>query len=159
MAGWHHWLDGSESEWTLGVGDGQGGLVCCNSWGRKESDTTEQLNWTELNRMAIDKLLSHSEPQCPHFIMGVTCLTPSCLSKHWTEESVWETNSNPDSGYHSILCSFFSLYFHPLLFLALACLFLFVVVVVLVEGCGVEMEIDIIKGWFCVLQMYLLHIK
>ena len=48
MAGWHHWLDGHEFEWTLGVGDGQGGLVCCDSWGRKESDTTEQLNWTEL---------------------------------------------------------------------------------------------------------------
>ena len=48
MAGWHHWLDGHESEWTPGVGDGQGGLACCNSWGRKESDTTERLNWTEL---------------------------------------------------------------------------------------------------------------
>jgi len=48
MAGWHHWLDGRESEWTLGVGDGQGGLACCNSWGCKESDTTERLNWTEL---------------------------------------------------------------------------------------------------------------
>ena len=46
MAGWHHWLNGHESEWTLGVGDGQGGLVCCNSCGCKESDTTEQLNWT-----------------------------------------------------------------------------------------------------------------
>ena len=49
MAGWHHGLDGSESEWTPGVGDGQGVLVCCSSWGRKESDMTEQLNWTELN--------------------------------------------------------------------------------------------------------------
>ena len=49
MAGWHHWLDGRESEWTPGVGDGQGGLACCYSWGRKESDTTERLNWTELN--------------------------------------------------------------------------------------------------------------
>ena len=47
MAGWHHWLDGRESGWTRGVGDGQGGLVCCDSWGRKESDTTEWLNWTE----------------------------------------------------------------------------------------------------------------
>ena len=46
MAGWHHWLDGHESEWTPGV-DGQGGLVCCDSWGCKESDTTERLNWTE----------------------------------------------------------------------------------------------------------------
>ena len=48
MSGWHHWLDGCESERTLGVGDGQGGLACCNSWGCKESDTTERLNWTEL---------------------------------------------------------------------------------------------------------------
>ena len=47
MAGWHHWLDGRESEWTLGVGDGQGGLACCDSWGHKELDTTGQLNWTE----------------------------------------------------------------------------------------------------------------
>ena len=48
MAGWHYWLDGRESGWTLGVGDGQGGLVCCKSWGRKESDTTEQLNWNQV---------------------------------------------------------------------------------------------------------------
>ena len=47
MAGWHHWLDGREFEWTPGVGDGQGGLACCDSWGCKESDTTEPLNWTE----------------------------------------------------------------------------------------------------------------
>ena len=50
MAGWHHWLNGHGFGWTLGVGDGQGGLACCNSWGHKESDTTERLNWTgELN--------------------------------------------------------------------------------------------------------------
>ena len=49
MARWHHWLDGRESEWTAGVGDGQGGLECCSSWSRKESDMTERLNWTELN--------------------------------------------------------------------------------------------------------------
>ena len=49
MAGWHHWLDGQEFGWTPGVGGGQGGLACCNSWGRKELDTTERLNWTELN--------------------------------------------------------------------------------------------------------------
>ena len=42
MAGWHHWLDGHESEWTPGVVDGQGGLAC-----HKEPDTTERLNWTE----------------------------------------------------------------------------------------------------------------
>ena len=49
MAGWHYWFDGCEFEWTPGVGDGQGGLACYNSWGHKESDTTEWLNWTELN--------------------------------------------------------------------------------------------------------------
>ena len=49
VAGWHHQLDGPESEWTPGVGDGQGGLACCDSWGWKELDTTEQLNWTKLN--------------------------------------------------------------------------------------------------------------
>ena len=47
MAGWHHWLNGRESGWTPGVGDGQGGLACCDSWGCKESDMTERLNWTE----------------------------------------------------------------------------------------------------------------
>ena len=47
MVGWHYRLDGHEFEWTPGVGDEQGGLACCDSWGRKESDTTERLNWTE----------------------------------------------------------------------------------------------------------------
>ena len=46
MTGWHHRLNGHEFGWTPGVGDGQGGLVCCNSWGHKESNMTEQLNWT-----------------------------------------------------------------------------------------------------------------
>ena len=49
MVGWQHWLDGHEFELALGVGDGQGGLVSCSPWGRKESDMTERLNW-------IDKL-------------------------------------------------------------------------------------------------------
>ena len=55
MAGWHHRLNGHEFEWTPGVGDGQRGLVCCNSWGHKELDTTEQLNWTELNTLPYIK--------------------------------------------------------------------------------------------------------
>ena len=45
IAGWHHQLNAHEFGWTLGAGDGQGGLACCGSWGCKESDTTEQLNW------------------------------------------------------------------------------------------------------------------
>ena len=48
MVGWHYWLNGHKFGWTLGVGDGQGGLVCCGSWGHKELDTTERLNWTEV---------------------------------------------------------------------------------------------------------------
>jgi len=44
-AGWNHWLDGHGFGWTPGVGDGQGGLACCDSWDRKKSDTTERLNW------------------------------------------------------------------------------------------------------------------
>ena len=49
MLGWHHQLNGHEFKQAPGVGDGQGSLVCCSPWDRKESDTTEWLNWTELN--------------------------------------------------------------------------------------------------------------
>ena len=59
MVGWHHQLNGHGFGWTLGVGDGQGALACCGSWGHKELDTTERLNWTEL------KWTYHS-----HFLWG-----------------------------------------------------------------------------------------
>ena len=49
MVGWHHQLHGREFVWTPGVGDGQGGLACCNSWSHKQSGMTELLNLTELN--------------------------------------------------------------------------------------------------------------
>ena len=56
MAGWHYQLDAHEFVWTPGVGDGQGGLACCDSWGRKEPDTTERLNWTELrNKWGVSR--------------------------------------------------------------------------------------------------------
>ena len=58
MAGCHHLLDEHEFEWTLGVGDGQGGLACCDSWGRKESDMTERLNWTELRNWTEQSSIS-----------------------------------------------------------------------------------------------------
>ena len=51
MVGWHHWLNGHGFGWTPGAGDGQGGLACCSSWDRKESDTTEWLNWTEIGQL------------------------------------------------------------------------------------------------------------
>ena len=76
MAGWHHWLDAHEFGWTLGVGDGQGGLACCSSWGHKESDTTERLNWTELilcpsvffSKAAKSPPLSFTQPCLFYFI-------------------------------------------------------------------------------------------
>ena len=58
MVGQHHWLDEHEFEYTLGVGDGQGSLACCSTWGHKELDTTEQLNWTEL---IVDSLSCRTE--------------------------------------------------------------------------------------------------
>ena len=61
MAGWHHQLDGCEFEWTPGVGDGQGGLACWDSWGPKESDTTEWLNWTELNTYIVHFTVAHKQ--------------------------------------------------------------------------------------------------
>ena len=58
MVGWHQLLNGQESGWTPGVGDGQGGLECWGPWGQKESDTAEWLNLTELNAYVI---------RCGHF--------------------------------------------------------------------------------------------
>ena len=62
MVGWHHWLNGHEFEQPLGVDDGQQGLACCSSWGHKESDTTERLNWTERNVLVFF-------PQVPLFLL------------------------------------------------------------------------------------------
>ena len=53
MVGWHHWLKGHESEEAPGVGDRQESLACCRPWGRKESNTTERLNWTECIEMPL----------------------------------------------------------------------------------------------------------
>ena len=77
MAGWHHWLDGCEFEWTLGVGDGQGGLACCNSWGLKELDTTERLNWTELTFIFLweTSLLSSCVPTGADSNTFLGCIT------------------------------------------------------------------------------------
>ena len=50
MVGWQHWLDGLDFEQAPGDGDGQGSLVCCSPWGHKESDTTEWLDWTDMQK-------------------------------------------------------------------------------------------------------------
>ena len=65
MVGWHHRLNGHGFGWTPGVSDGQGGLACCGSWGRRESDTTEGLNWTEQSptkESSDNKHCSHPKP-------------------------------------------------------------------------------------------------
>ena len=79
MVGWHHWLNARESEWTLGVGVGQGGLVCCNSWGRKVSDTTERLKWTEMilnTRLVLRGLYTLGKTKCRGKILYNLILTP-----------------------------------------------------------------------------------
>ena len=93
MAGWHPWLDGRECEWTPGVGDGQGGLACCDSWGRKESDMTEWLNWTELNWITERWLKKKNKSLDSHFFSWVIwkccfiltsfCLLSRCLMSTW----------------------------------------------------------------------------
>ena len=74
MAGWHHWLDGRESKWTPGVGDGQGGLACCDSWGRKESDTTERLIWSDLICVYNGILPSHKQVNFHGWTWRILCL-------------------------------------------------------------------------------------
>ena len=59
MVGWHHQLNGRGCGWTPGVSDGQGGLTCCSSWGHKELDTTERLNWTEYSSVCVCVCVLH----------------------------------------------------------------------------------------------------
>ena len=72
MAGWHHWLNGCESECTPGVGDGQGGLECCDSWGHKELDMTERLKWPDTRLCSVLHLFGtyfHSFTRFPRFVL------------------------------------------------------------------------------------------
>ena len=70
MVGWHHQLDGHEFEWTLGVGDGQGGLLCCSPWGRKESGMTEQLNWTEYQFWMVSLVPASTQLHWPRVLQS-----------------------------------------------------------------------------------------
>ena len=81
MIGCHHRLDGHETGWTPGVGDGQGGLACCGSRGHKESDTTERLNWTELISFLISLTLYLQ--MCSGILIAMSqvyqnCFAPTC---------------------------------------------------------------------------------
>ena len=70
MVEWHHWLNGQGFGWTLGVGDRQGGLVCCGSWSCKELDTTEWLNWTDMCICAYT---------CMYVCVCVVCFLPALI--------------------------------------------------------------------------------
>ena len=105
MAGWHHWLDGHESEWTLGVGDGQGGLACCSSWGREESDTTERLIWSDLiwiwylTKYYIQNVLMCLHNNVPNY--GTQqCFNKKQTNKNgqkiWTDTSLKGVDGNAD---------------------------------------------------------------
>ena len=80
MVGWHHRRDAHGFGWSPGVGDGQGDLACYSSWGRKESDTTERLNWTERNAVSIADTLSKSIAA-----LGWVCL----FNVHLTPPNIW----------------------------------------------------------------------
>ena len=96
MAGWHHWLDGFESEWTPGVGDGQGGLVCCDSWGRKESDTTEWLNWTDYPSVPLDSEFLKSKDLClpSMFLLIAVCPSYFIRDVNYSKNPPWH-HPNP----------------------------------------------------------------
>ena len=95
MAGWHHWLDAHEFEWTPGVGDGQGGLAYCNSWGRKESDRTEGLSWTELTEhwtIVISLAnLTMPKPLTVWITINWKILKEMGIPDHLTDLASWET--------------------------------------------------------------------
>ena len=67
MVGWHHWLDGRESEQAPGVCDGQGGLACCSPWGRKDSDTTQQWNWRLTKMLNVTEWMMQIKTIMSHY--------------------------------------------------------------------------------------------
>ena len=79
MVGWHHWLNGHKFEQSLGDSEGQRSLVCCSSWGRKESDMTERLNWTECWILSKSFPASIEMIMCLSFLLLMCCITLICI--------------------------------------------------------------------------------
>ena len=111
MVGWHHRLNGHGFGWTLGIGDRQGSLECCGSWGHKESDKTEQLNWTETECSArvnppssVHKSISFSAVSQCHFMAFLEFATNNILHYIW-----WPRQRGDYSGsffHHSLFTGF-----------------------------------------------------
>ena len=99
MIGWHHRLKAHEFEQALGVGDGQGSLACCSPWGRKESDMTERLNWTDIE-FHFPNNLENISSFCNTILQGQRCpamvLLDFLISQNFHLESDWD--KNPDTG-------------------------------------------------------------
>ena len=98
MVGWHHWLKGHEFGWTQEVGDGQGGLECCGSWGCRESDTTEQLNWAEPDFLCYDGPLSEGTYKqilraCDQHVPKYLCLVYMCGVSALVHAHTWVFDS------------------------------------------------------------------
>ena len=117
MVGWHYWLNGHGFGWTPGAGDGQGGLTCCSSWGCKESDMIERLNWTEL---------AWNIPLVSLIFLKTSLVFPiqlfSSISLHWSLRKaflsllaiLW------NSAFKWVYLSFSPLFFASLLFTAIS---------------------------------------
>ena len=88
MAGWHHCLDGHESKWTPGVGNWQGGLACCNSRGRKKSDTTERLIWSDLLLFCRENAASETHYENNEVLWGFEVICVFCLVLNMENENL-----------------------------------------------------------------------
>ena len=176
MVGWHHHLNGHEFEWTLDVDDGQGGLECCDSWGRKESDTTEWLNWTVsfrvsvalilcLEDMSIDIsgvliVLFHSHQFLLFVSVGV-CFRCSCIRFIYIECYIlsfywWY--------YYYIVSFFFFMMFvwysilsdmriaipTPMSFSLIWSIFFYLLIFYLCVTITLKISLNVISSWFCV---------
>ena len=112
MVGWHHRLNGHRFEYILGVGDGQGGLACCGSWGPKGLDTTERLNWTELN-MSIELVMQSNHlilcrplSSCLHSFPASGSFPLSYLFTSDGQSEAWSFSFSisPSNDYLNIQC-------------------------------------------------------
>ena len=99
MVGCHHWLNGHEFEQALGVGDGQWSLACCNPLGPKELDTTEWLNWTELNWTGLQHARLPWQPPTPG------ACSNSCPLSQWCHPTISSSVVVFSSCFHSFPAS------------------------------------------------------